>query len=107
MDDHHDEFVAAKPFNLVNRHIAKGEVITRAEVEGGERDFAALRGRGFIVGYDTKAADKAARQAAEAGTLIIADSPSPTPPPPADASRAAGDPGPTLEPRLKRPSRRA
>lgn len=100
-----EKFVAAKAFNTVNRRIAEGEVITRADVESGERDFDALRRGGVIVGFDTKAANKAAVHAKEADDLILAGSPAPAPFPADGDTRAAVEPEKASEPVLKRPTR--
>lgn len=100
-----EKFVAAKPFNTANRRIAQGEVVTQEEIRAGDRDPELLKQQGLLVGYDTKAADKAARKAMEADGLVLADQPDPVPAP------AAGDPAPQetepAEPTLKRPSRRS
>lgn len=103
--DTEEKFVAAKGgFNTANRRFAEGQILTRAEVEAGDRDFDVLRHAGFIVGYDTKAADKAAQHAKEADGLILPDSPEPTPPPRIDPP--ATEPEPPAAPEIKRPSRR-
>lgn len=100
-----EKFVAAKAFNTVNRRIAEGEIVTREDIEAGERDFDALRKRRFIVGYDTQAANKAAVDASKAGDLIVAASPAPAPAPADGDVRAAAHPEKPPEPVLKRPSR--
>lgn len=103
--DEAERFVAAKPFNTANRRIAEGEIITRADVEAGDRDFDVLRQRGFVAGYDTKRADRAAAKAKEAGDLILADRPAPTPAPETGEAVAPTAPAPA-QPAIKRPARR-
>ena len=55
-----ETFVMAAERNTANRRLARGEIVTRADIEGGDRDFDAWRKAGVIVGADTKAAEKAA-----------------------------------------------
>lgn len=92
------DMVVAKPFNTVNRRFAVGDPVSEAEVV--DRDFGDLKRRKFIVGKDTKAADKAADRADQAAEPIIAGSPGPVPQP--ELPPADEEPGPGNRPRRRR-----
>lgn len=70
-----EKFVVAKAYNLVNRRLQVGEVVTEAEVTPLDTQmvFADRRKHGFLVGDETKAADKAAVKAEEADEPLVAD----------------------------------
>lgn len=100
-----EKFVVAKAFNLVNRRLQVGEIVTEADISmhDTQMPFAERRKNGFLAGYDTKAADKAALKAKEADAPLIADAPEPAGPPTEEP--LVPEPEPPAEPEIKRPKR--
>ena len=67
-----DKFVVAKPFNTKTRRLAVGTTVTLSDLADDVMPIEDRRSRRFIVGEDTRTAERAVEKAEKAEAPILA-----------------------------------